>query len=195
MFSRRKPSPEAIAAFLAGQRDAKYSHPHEGATRGAGARTRAPAGFTRDHHRQALGRGPAAYARARAALSGWAMFNIGWVELHPRAPALEAGTTVAVLVRAAGLWALNGCRVAYRFDEDGPVARYGFAYGTLDHAEAGEERFSVEWNRAEDTVVYDLLAFSRPRHPLAKLGFPLVRRYQRRFARDTGLAMREAVRG
>jgi len=195
VFSLHKPEPAAIAAFLEAQRGAPFSHPHAGATRDAGARTRPPAGYARDHHRQPLGRGAAAYARARAALAGWTMFSIGWVELHPRTPALEAGTTVAVLVRAAGLWALNGCRIAYRLDEDGPVARFGFSYGTLDHAEAGEERFSVEWNRTDDTVSYDLLALSRPRHPLAWLGYPVTRRYQRRFARDTGLAMVGAVRG
>jgi uncharacterized protein (UPF0548 family) len=46
-------------------------------------------------------------------------------------------------------------------DEDGPVSRYGFAYGTLaDHGESGEERFTVEWNRSSDKVFYDILAFS-----------------------------------
>ena len=40
----------------------------------------------------------------------------------------------------------------------------------------------MEWNRADDTVVYDLYAFSRPRHLLARVGFPLARGLQRRFA-------------
>jgi uncharacterized protein (UPF0548 family) len=82
----------------------------------------------------------------------------------------------------------------YTIDETGPVCRFGFAYGTLpDHAESGEERFLVEWDRATDAVHYDILAFSRPRHPLARIGYPLTRRTQKRFARDSAAAMRRAV--
>jgi len=41
---------------------------------------------------------------------------------------------------------------------------------------------------------YDLFAFSRPRHPLARLGGPLYSRaLQRRFARDSLRAMARAV--
>jgi len=66
--------------------------------------------------------------------------------------------------------------------------------GTLaDHVESGEERFSVEWRRQDGSVWYDLLAFSRPRHPLAKLGTPMGRALQRRFARDSLQAMARAV--
>jgi uncharacterized protein (UPF0548 family) len=79
-------------------------------------------------------------------------------------------------------------------DEAGPVARFGFAYGTLPgHAESGEERFLVEWDRTDDAVRYDVLAFSRSRHPLARLSYPLTCRTQRRFARDSAVAMLRAV--
>jgi hypothetical protein len=38
-------------------------------------------------------------------------------------------------------------------DEDGPIKQFGFAYGTpTEHAESGEERFTVEWNVAEGGV-------------------------------------------
>lgn len=41
--------------------------------------------------------------------------------------------------------------------------RYGFAYGTLaGRAEVGEERFSVEWDKADGAVWYDSYASSRP---------------------------------
>jgi uncharacterized protein (UPF0548 family) len=74
------------------------------------------------------------------------------------------------------------------------VKRFGFAYGTLaEHAESGEERFTVEWDRDEDTVWYDILAFSRPRNSLARLGYPLSRLLQKRFAKDSKAAMLEAV--
>ena len=70
---------------------------------------------------------------------------------------LAPGTTVAILVHAFGLWSLNACRIVYVMDdhEDAGVRRFGFAYGTLaEHAESGEERFSVEWNRSDGAVWY-----------------------------------------
>jgi uncharacterized protein (UPF0548 family) len=81
-------------------------------------------------------------------------------------------------------------------NEDGPVRRFGLAWGTLpDHAASGEERFLLEWDRDERGVWYDILAFSRPRHPLARLGYPWVRRIQRHFGRESAAAMRRAVAG
>ena len=71
-------------------------------------------------------------------------------------------------------FSLNACRIVYTIDsggdEDGVIKRYGFAYGTLaEHAERGEERFSVEWHAEDDSVWYDLFAFSWPNHRLARL--------------------------
>jgi uncharacterized protein (UPF0548 family) len=122
------------------------------------------------------------------------MFNIGWVTLcWPRAP-IEIGQEVGILIPLFGLWSLNACRIVYTLDADNHARRFGFAYGTLaDHMESGEERFSVEWHRGDDSVWYDLFAFSRPRHSLARLGRPLSRSLQRRFARDSLQAMMRAV--
>jgi len=80
-------------------------------------------------------------------------------------------------------------------DEEGTVKRFGFAYGTLaEHAESGEERFSIEWNRADDTVWYDIRAFSRPRQMLARLmGYPLSPSLQKRFAEGSKAAMLRSV--
>jgi hypothetical protein len=101
---------------------------------------------------------------------------------------------VAVVARLFGLCWVNACRVVYVVDEGGPVQRFGFAYGTLpDHAASGEERFLVEWDREGGGVWYDILAFSRPRHVLARLGYPWVRRVQRRFGRDSAAAMARAL--
>jgi uncharacterized protein (UPF0548 family) len=61
------------------------------------------------------------------------------------------------------------------------------------HVERGEERFSVEHHRADDAVWYDILAFSVPQHPLARLGYPLSRAAQRRFAVDSKAAMLRAI--
>ena len=71
---------------------------------------------------------------------------------------------------------------------------FGFAYGTLpSHIERGEERFLVECDPVDGSVWYDILAFSQPRHVLAKLGYPYVRRMQKRFGRDSAAAMLRAI--
>ena len=102
---------------------------------------------------------------------------------------------VGVLARALGLWVLNACRVVYVVEEEEPVPRFSFAYGTLpEHAESGEERFQVEW-REDDSVWYDILAFSRPNQLFARLAYPYVRRKQKQFARESMLAMKAAVTG
>lgn len=118
------------------------------------------------------------------------MFDLGWVELcWPDTP-IEVGATVAVLVRHYGFWSLNACRIVYVVEE---TERYGFAYGTLaEHGEAGEERFTVEMRAEDQRVWYDIYAFSRPRG-LARIGYPLARRLQKRFAGDSKEAMRRAV--
>ena len=41
---------------------------------------------------------------------------------------------------------------------------------------------AVRWDRRDDSVWYDLLAFSRPSSFVGRLAYPLVRRAQRRFA-------------
>jgi uncharacterized protein (UPF0548 family) len=122
------------------------------------------------------------------------MFGMTWVRLHPLTAPIQVGTNVAVSIRHFGFYSLNACRIVYLVSEDGPVKRLGFAYGTLaEHAESGEERFTVEWNRDEDKVWYDILAFSRPRQMLARVGYPLSRLLQKRFAMDSKAAMLEAL--
>jgi uncharacterized protein (UPF0548 family) len=99
---------------------------------------------------------------------------------------IAVGSTVAVVVHHLNFWSLNACRIVYVIDEETDVKRFGFAYGTLaDHAERGEERFTVEWNPIDDSVWYDILAFSQPNKMAAKLGYPITRMFQRRFARDS----------
>jgi len=124
------------------------------------------------------------------AIRGWQMFNMPWLRLYWPTTPIEVGATVAILVDHLGFHSLNAARIVYVVDDDGPVCRYGFAYGTLtDHSERGEERFTVEWNRSEDKVWYAILAFSRPQKALAKLGYPVSRMLQRRFAEASKAAM------
>lgn len=96
------------------------------------------------------------------------------------------------MVHGAGPWWLNSSRIAYVVDESGPSRKFGFAYGTLrGHVESGEERFLIEWD--DQGVWYDILAFSRPNRFLTRLGYPIVRRFQKQFGRDSAAAMLRAV--
>ena len=187
----RKPEAGAISQFLEAQRHTTWSYEHVGATRGL-----IPTEYAVDHNRVQLGRGSRIFERAVDALRRWEMFNLGWVTLEPRDTPLEHGRDVAVLARVWPAWMLNACRIVYTVDERDPPRRFGFAYGTLgDHAESGEERFTIEW-QADDTVWYDILAFSRPQHPLVRMAKPVARMLQKRFARDSKQAMvRAATKG
>lgn len=188
MFLLRKPSQEQLQRFLSSQKDQPFSYPDADIAAG-----QSPPGYVFDHNRMKLGKGAESFRTAVAAIKRWEMFNIGWLHLcWPDAP-IEIGTTVGVLADLRCCWSLNACRIARVFDDDGEVRKYGFAYGTLsDHVESGQESFIVEWNGADDSVWYDLSAYSRPNQLLAKLGYPVARMLQRRFARDSMQAM---VRG
>lgn len=121
------------------------------------------------------------------------MFEMPWVHLcWPDTP-IEPGSTVAVLVFHIGFWSMNVCRIAYVIEGRASPERCGFAYGTLpEHGERGEERFTVEFNPNDQTVWYDIYALSRP-NPLARLAYPYTRTLQKRFARDSLMAMQKSV--
>jgi uncharacterized protein (UPF0548 family) len=191
MLSLRKPSVELIRDFLASQSKLDLTYSAVGATAGG----RIPAGYKLDHTRIKLGEGEEVFSRAQRALNCWTQFRLGWVEAWAPPLPLNVDEAVGVLARVLGVWWLNACRVVYVVDEQGAVRRYGLAYGTLpDHAGIGEERFLVEWDRANGAVWYDVLAFSRPHGFLARLGYPYMRTVQRRFGKASAAAMVAAVR-
>jgi uncharacterized protein (UPF0548 family) len=189
MFFMRRPSVQAIERFIAGSQELPLSYREIGI-----ARNGAPA-YDLDEAAVTIGRGRSDYERARASLAGWKHFDIGWVELFPVTASVEAGTVVVVLARHFGFWSLNGCRIVYGIGQSDPD-RFGFAYGTLtNHGEEGEELFEVFRDRHTDDVIYRLRAVSRPGAPLTRLGYPLVRRLQARFRRDSVEAMKRATSG
>ena len=191
MFLLCKPSSERIKRFISAQGDLD---PYDLNSRFDSME--APRGYTADHNRIELGRGEQVFARATAALARWEMFNMNWLELLPADAPVGKGTTVTVLVRHFGFWSLNACKIVRVIDEYGTVQKNGFVYATLpEHAEQGQERFTVEWNRDSDGVFYDILAWSRPNKVIAKLGYPFTRALQKRFARDSMQAMLRAVSG
>ena len=191
MFLFRQPSEESINEFLRAQRDEPFSYKEVGASRKGSSEV---AGYVVDHNRIRLGAGEEVFGRAVEALRRWRMFDVGWVKIcWPDTP-IEVGNIVAVLGQHYGFRSLNACRVVYLVEEDDGVRRSGFAYGTLpEHAQSGEERFTVEWDR-NDEVWYDLYAFSKPNNAPARIGRPFARALQRRFARDSMRAMVRAVR-
>ena len=154
-----------------------------------------PVGYVVDYTRIKLGEGESVFRSAIAALRRWEQFRLGWVEAWSPDTPIKPGEVVAVMGRAIGRWWLNACRIVYVVDESGPISKFGFAYGTLPgHIESGEERFLIEWDRGDNTVRYDILAFSRPNQFWSRLGYPVVRRLQRRCRTDSAASMLRAVR-
>lgn len=191
MFLLAKPSEEQIRNVIAAQREAPFTYPFAGATHDD---TRPP-GYNVDYNCARLGVGAGVFERAVEAMRQWKMFDFGWMWLcWPDAP-IAAGATIVVLASLPGLWSLNACRVVYTIEEeDARARRFGFAYGTLPaHVARGEERFLVEWDRADDAVRYSILAYSRPKSVLAWAGYPVSRLMQRRFARASMRAMARAI--
>ena len=181
MFLARRPNDDEIRDFLDEQRHKPLN--------GCDAGSTVPAGYTIDHNRIRLGNGPATFQKAVEAIKRWEMFNIGWLDLCWADAPIETGSVFAVLAHHLGFWSLNACRIMSVIDEGRDPRRYGFVYGTLpDHAERGREQFVIEWGD-DDSVWYDILAYSRPNAILAKVGYPITRLLQKRFARDSMKAM------
>ena len=212
------PSDDSLRALLAAERDRPFTYADVGATRDGAP----PPGYAVDRNRVRLGEGAATFERAVAAMRRWTMFDLGWVRAFPRDAPIETGAAVAVVARLGGVVSVqNVSRIVYTIQEGpgedeealraaergglrrgvspdrsaGPPRRFGFAYGTLPaHAESGEERFTIEHAR-DGSVWYDILAFSRPNRALVRLGYPLARALQGRFARGSMRAMAAAAAG
>ena len=187
MFLIHKPTAAEVEQFILRQRKARFSYPDVGSTNGT-----LPPRYTVDRNRVQLGSGLQTFSQAVGALRAWHMFKLGWVDLFPASAPIRVGQTVAVVVRHFGFWSMNTCRIVYVIEED---RQFSFAYGTLqDHAEQGEERFSIEWLESDDSVWYSILAFSRPGKWQARIAKPLSRMLQKKFASDSLGEMQRSVR-
>ena len=185
MFFIRQPTDAVIRAFLQSQARLDFTYSETGATA-----TTPPPGYVVDHTRVRLGTGEEVFRRAKIGLQGWKQFSLGWLNAFPANTPLRPGELVAVVAHTFGSWSVNAARIVYVIDEP---RRFGFAYGTMPgHVEQGEERFLIE-RADDDSVWYDILAFSRPRHLLARIGNPLVRQLQKRFGRESTAVMLRAV--
>ena len=194
MVQLRRPSQSTIAVRL-GLPDQPFSYPEVAATADLDSLLSESLAATYDVDRREfpLGAGRGLFERARSALAAWRHFDIPWLELHGATTQVRSGQVVATLISVAGLWFWNPCRVVYAELSADPN-RAAFAYGTLrGHAERGEERFALSFNPVTEEVLYEIAAFSRPAIALTKLGYPLVRRLQSRFAASSAEALARAA--
>jgi uncharacterized protein (UPF0548 family) len=153
-------------------RAAEFTYDHVAGTAGV-----LPAGYYHLHRRTALGLGTARFAETARLLFSWQIHLRSGLQVSTSSPTVEPHTVVVLGVHAGPFRLSAPCRVVYVIDEPN---RQGFAYGTLPgHPESGEEAFVVE-QRDDDTVVFDVRAFSRHSSNLAKLAGPLGRLAQRR---------------
>ncbi|MEP6923336.1 MAG: DUF1990 domain-containing protein [Pyrinomonadaceae bacterium] len=191
MFLLSKPDDRTIQSFL----DARHNDDFSYSEIGASLRNTAPAGYNIDHNRIQLGTGISDFTKAIAAVQSWQMFAMPWVRLCWADTPIEVGRTVAALIEHLGFCSLNASRIVYVVEEKGEIERYGFAYGTLtEHGEQGEERFTVEFHHFTNEVWYDLYAFSKPKHILARIGYPLGRALQKQFAIESKISMLRFVK-
>ena len=194
MIRLRRPSLEEVGTRLA-LCDRPHSYTEVGATADITSLQSIAVSYDVDRYCFPLGTGRDFFEQARSSLLTWRHFDIPWLELQGSKTPAIAGQVVATLTRASGLWFLNPCRVVYTEFPSDPSNEAAFAYGTLPgHVERGEERFTVRFNPITEEVSYEILSFSRPAVLLSKLGYPRVRRLQRRFAAESAEALSRACR-
>jgi uncharacterized protein (UPF0548 family) len=180
MFKLSKPTDQDIAEYLEAHRQLQFTYPEQGMTR----QDVPQVGYVRDHNRVHLGTGSSLYMESKAALRRWQQFELGWVRVRTNNAPLKPDETVCLQVHFAFLWKLFACTSS-------PIKKFGFAYGTLPgHPESGEERFLIEWNSIDDSVWYDILAYSQPGNFAVALGYPFSRLMQKRFARESMASMK-----
>ena len=171
------PSQQQLEAYLAGKKTALFNY-----TPILGTQQVSVQGFDNDHSSILLGQGEQVWEKAKMTLLNWQQFPISWTKVYNDKTPLEEGQTVIVLFRLFGIWWLNATRIVYTLDEPD---RFGFAYGTVEgHVESGEECFWIERDEKGD-IYYHIKAFSKPDFWLARLGYPMARRYQKKFVRDS----------
>ena len=178
MFRLTRPTSFELSSFLDEQRGLEPSYAEVGATHPDTGNP--PDGYEADYFRLYLGQGDEIFHDACEQLRAWRMYRQSWLTLYPKKPEVCGGTVASVTARHLGFYSVSAVRVVFVVDEPGQLA---FAVGTLPgHVERGEERFRV-YRLGGGSVWFDILAYSKPNHPLVRLGYPVARRVQKRFAR------------
>jgi uncharacterized protein (UPF0548 family) len=165
-----RPSSVALAELRAAGRSASLTY----APVGLSSTATAPAGYRLDRWTREIGSGDSVFDAAVGALFRWDVHRGAGLVVCADGPA-ELGMVVALAAPLPIGFIEVVCRVV---DVATGPDRVGFTYGTLPvHPEQGEESFSVA--RSGDGVVFEIVACSRPRHPLARACPPAARALQR----------------
>jgi uncharacterized protein (UPF0548 family) len=175
-----KPSEATLQAFVEEQKNLDFSYKEVGATKSV-----LPSGYDHDKSSCVLGKGEAVFLTAEKILRNWKMWPEEWAKIYPKNIEQESGNLVVCIFRVYGFWWVNALKIVYKIEEKNTSfkRRSGFAYGTLKaHAVMGEEIFAVTWHN-DDTVTYDMLAFSKPNFLFGRIFKPLARQLQKRFVR------------
>ena len=150
-----------------------------------------PQGFRHDRYEILLGRGTDTFQRAVGGLRSWKAHAAPGVRVFPHEEVIAAGVTVVVTLGTRFLALAAPCRIVGVVDEQ---AQWGFAYGTLPgHPEEGEEAFVVAIS-PDETVHFEIVAFSWPADPLARLSGPFGRGIQKGGTNGYLWALRRFVR-
>jgi uncharacterized protein (UPF0548 family) len=176
VFLLRRPSPHDLARLVHAESSADLTYREVGATASPDAR---PAGYRHDRWAADLGSFTAdRFAWAAAALAHWQVQRGAGLIVYPGSP-VQADSTFALAFRLAAIYVVATGRIVYVTSEPD---RFGFGYGTLPgHPEQGEEAFHVV--RQGSRLQLEIVSFSQPRHPLARVGAPVARVVQLRVTR------------
>lgn len=166
-------------------RNAEPTYPQVGATLTGGS----PEGFRHDRYQADLGSGPQTFERAVEGLKSWKAHRLPGVKVFPAAQRIEIGGTVVVTLGTPVVALAAPCRIVGVIDEP---TKWGFAYGTLPgHPEQGEEAFVV--STSDESVRFDIMAFSRPGDSVVRLSGPIGRGVQRAGTKAYLRALRQFV--
>jgi uncharacterized protein (UPF0548 family) len=135
-----------------------------------------PEGFHYDRYETLLGKGPETFQRAVKGLKAWEAHRLPGMRVFPNDQEIRTGATVVVTLGTPVVALAAPCRIVSVIDGQ---TRWGFAYGTLPgHPEQGEEAFVISMS-PDQTVRFEIQAFSRPGDPLVRLSGPIGRGIQK----------------
>jgi uncharacterized protein (UPF0548 family) len=134
-----------------------------------------PDRFHHDRYETMLSQGPETFQRAVTGLKTWKAHRLPGMRVFPDHQEITTGATVVVTLGTPIVALALPCRIVSVIDGQ---TRWGFAYGTLpDHPEEGEEAFTVSMS-PDQSVRFEIEAFSRPDDPLVRLSGPIGRGIQ-----------------
>jgi len=160
-----------MKSLLSSLYDAQPTYANMGATLGGVQ----PEGFRHDSYDVVLGHGVETFQRAVHGLKTWEAHRVSGIRVFPEDQEIRTGTTVVVTLGTPLVALAAPCRIVSVIDEQ---ARWGFAYGTLPgHPEQGEEAFIVSIS-PDESVQFEIIAFSRPGDVIVRLSGPIGRALQ-----------------